>query len=397
MLSRRDFLSRSTLLALAPTVPGFLARTARAVQPQRDGRVLVVIQLDGGNDGINTVVPFADEGYAKYRKTLRLPKDRLIKVNDRVALHPAMSAAGKLLEGGQLAIVQGVGYPNPSRSHFRSMAVWHSASTDVEEHNGLGWLGRGLDTTAPKPGETSALFLGAGPVPPAIRGRRSVASAIERTEDFLLAPGADARRVLSKEEPADELTAFVRRSMLDAYTTADRLAASARSGGSSGRNFGSSLAGQLNMIVRLLKSGVAARVFYTLQGGYDTHAGQLPSHFRLLSDLSFSLQAFLGDLKAAGLAERVVVLCFSEFGRRVAENASGGTDHGTAGPVFLAGPSLRAGLIGQTPSLTDLADGDLKMGIDFRRVYATVLEDWLGLPAKQALGAAFERLPLFRS
>jgi uncharacterized protein (DUF1501 family) len=125
-------------------VPGFLARTARAVQPQRDGRVLVVIQLDGGNDGINTVVPFTDEGYAKYRRALRLPKDRLIKINDRVGLHPAMSAAGKLLEGGKLAIVQGVGYPNPNRSHFQSMAIWHSASTDPEERNSLGWLGRGL-------------------------------------------------------------------------------------------------------------------------------------------------------------------------------------------------------------------------------------------------------------
>jgi uncharacterized protein (DUF1501 family) len=396
MLSRRDFLGRSALIALAPTVPGFLARTARAARAERDGRVLVVIQLDGGNDGINTVVPFADEGYAKYRRTLRLLKDRLVKVNDRVGLHPAMSAAGKLLESGQLAIVQGVGYPNPSRSHFRSMAIWHSASTDPEEQNSLGWLGRGLDTTAPKPGEASALFLGTGPVPLAVRGRRSVASAIDRAEDFLLAPGADARRVLSREEPPDELRAFVRRSMLDAYTTADRLAEPARSGGGSG-GFGSSLAGQLHLIVRLLKSGAGARVFYTLQGSYDTHAGQLPNHFRLLSDLSFSLQSFLGELKAAGLAERVVVLCFSEFGRRVEENASGGTDHGTAGPVFLAGPAVRAGLIGRTPSLTDLADGDLKMGVDFRRVYATVLEDWLGLSAEQTLGAAFERLPLFRS
>src|SRR6516225_6720103 len=179
MITRRTLLRSSALLALAPAVPGFLARTARAAQPRRDGRVLVVLQLDGGNDGINTVVPFADEGYAKYRKTLRLPKDRLIKINDRVGLHPAMSAAGKLLEGGQLAIVQGVGYPNPSRSHFRSMAIWHSASTDPEDHNGLGWLGRGLDTTAPKPDETSALFLGAGPVPLAVRGRRAVASAID--------------------------------------------------------------------------------------------------------------------------------------------------------------------------------------------------------------------------
>src|SRR6516225_328731 len=221
MLSRRDFLKSSTLLALAPTVPGFLARTARAVEAKRDGRVLVVIQLDGGNDGINTVVPFADEGYAKYRKTLRIPKDRLVKVNDRVGLHFALQDLGKLLEGGKLAIAQGVGYPNPSRSHFRSMAIWHAARLDPEEHNKLGWLGRGLDSAGKG---ASSLLVGAGPPPVAIRGRRSVASAIERLEDFKLAAGADPRKALGKEEPADDLAAFVQRSMLDAYASADRLA-----------------------------------------------------------------------------------------------------------------------------------------------------------------------------
>src|SRR5262249_31696160 len=145
MLSRRDFLTSSTLLALAPTVPAFLARTARAARPEPDARVLVVIQLDGGNDGINTVVPFADEGYAKYRKALRLPRDRLVKVNDRVGLHPSLGGFGKLLEAGRLAVVQGVGYPNPNRSHFQSMAIWHTARLDAEQQVGLGWLGRGLD------------------------------------------------------------------------------------------------------------------------------------------------------------------------------------------------------------------------------------------------------------
>src|SRR5579872_2352081 len=144
MFTRRDFLRTSSLLSLAPAVPGFLARTARAAKPERDGRVLVVIQLDGGNDGINTVVPFEDDGYAKHRKALRLPADRLLKVSAQVGLHPALGAFGKLLEAGQLAIVQGVGYPNPSRSHFRSMAVWHTARFDPEEHKGPGWLGLAL-------------------------------------------------------------------------------------------------------------------------------------------------------------------------------------------------------------------------------------------------------------
>src|SRR5690348_2594756 len=161
MHSRRDFLKGASLVALAPMVPAFLARTARAAVPDRDGRVLVVIQLDGGNDGINTVVPFADEGYAKCRRALRLPREQLIKVNDSVGLHPAMGDAGQLLESQRLTIVQAVGYPNPNRSHFESMAIWHTARFDAEERNGLGWIGRGLDDSrAPAGGVPGAVFVG---------------------------------------------------------------------------------------------------------------------------------------------------------------------------------------------------------------------------------------------
>src|SRR6516162_4150139 len=249
MLTRRDFLKTSTLLALAPTVPGFLAQTARASKADRDGRILVVVQLDGGNDGINTVVPLADEGYAKHRKTLRLDKARLVKVNDTVGLHSSMEGFGKLLEAGQLAIAQGVSYPNPNRSHFQSMAIWHTARLDAEEQAGLGWLGRGLDET---PG-ASSLLVGSGPPPVALRGRRAVASALERVEDFTLAAGADPRKALPRDEPADELAAFVRRSMLDAYATADRLKEVGREDGS--RFPQSGLAERLKLIARLLKIG----------------------------------------------------------------------------------------------------------------------------------------------
>src|SRR5689334_24028184 len=170
MFNRRGFLKRASLLALAPTVPGFLAQTARAAGIRRDGSVLVVIELNGGNDGINTVVPFADEGYAKHRKALRLATDRLVKVNGQVGLHPSLRGFGKLLEAGQLVIAQGVGYPNPSRSHFQSMATWHTAQLDPEEHKGPGWLGRGLDAAGKG---ASALLVGSGPPPVAVRGRRS--------------------------------------------------------------------------------------------------------------------------------------------------------------------------------------------------------------------------------
>ncbi len=392
MFTRRDFLKSSTLLALAPTVPGFLAQTARAARVERDSRILVVIQLDGGNDGINTVVPFADEGYAKYRKTLKLDKARLVKVNETVGLHPSMGDFGKLLEAGQLAIVQGVSYPNPNRSHFQSMAIWHTARLDAEQQGGMGWLGRGLDEAK----GASSLFVGGGPPPVALRGRRALASAIERLDDFTLSAGADPRKALTKNESADDLTAFVRRNMLDAYATADRLAATAKSSEGDARYPQNGLGQRLQLLARLIKVGVGARVYYTTQGGYDTHYSQLFTHSQLLFEFSSAVKAFLDDLAAAKLADRVTVLAFSEFGRRVQENGSAGTDHGTAGPVFLAGPGVKAGLVGTTPSLMDLQDGDLKVGLDFRRLYASVLEDWLGLPSETALSGKFERLPVFR-
>jgi uncharacterized protein (DUF1501 family) len=392
MLSRRDFLGRSALIALAPSVPLFLARSARAATPQRDGRVLVVIELNGGNDGLNTVVPFKDEGYLKNRKTLRLPEKQLRKIDDQFALHPALGDAMKLLESKRLTIVQGVGYPNPSRSHARSMAVWQTARSDPEEHKGYGWLGRALDAAA-----DSSLFAGTQALPIALRGRRSVASTLSRLEEFHLLGEAVATRTMASAAAGDDLSAFVHRSFLDAYTTSDQLTEAARvqDGGTSYPSSG--LANRLQLVARLLKSGFAARVYYTTQGSYDTHAAQLPTHANLLRELGGALRAFLDDLAAARLADRVAVLVFSEFGRQVRENASGGTDHGTAAPVFLAGPGVQSGLVGTAPNLLELTGNAPKMTMDFRRVYAAILEDWLGVPSKDALGGAFERLPLFRS
>src|SRR5262245_53396175 len=211
--SRRDFLKRASLLALAPTLPGFLAQTARAAKPDKDGRALVVVQLDGGNDGINTVVPYADEGYAKYRRTLRLAKERLHKIDDRVGLHPAMGDAAKLLETGRLAIVQGVGYPNPSRSHFKSMAIWQSADVnlprgdapDEETRAAHGWLGRAFDGAPPlASGSPASIFVGLQPPPLALRGRRSVASALASLEDFTLELGGRPAQTVADPGSADD-------------------------------------------------------------------------------------------------------------------------------------------------------------------------------------------------
>jgi uncharacterized protein (DUF1501 family) len=415
MFSRRDFLKASlqtsTLVALAPTVPGFLAETARAAKArfaiqERGGRVLVVIQLDGGNDGINTVVPFADEGYAKYRKVLRLSADRLLKIDKEVGLHPAMGDAAKLLESGRLAIVQGVGYPNPSRSHFKSMAIWHSANVNLPKEDVVvaeskavyGWIGQALDANVkPADGFPGATFIGTGAMPTALCSRRSVATALTRPEDSIL--HLKAKPAVELSDRGQDLASFVQRSTLDAYATSERMAEVLRAKDAGASYPTTGLAGRLRVISRLLKGGVATRIFYTSQpaNAYDTHYVQLPAQADLLNELSGALKAFLDDLAQAGLAERVAVLCFSEFGRRVQENGSQGTDHGTAGPVLVAGPCVKAGLVGDTPKLLDLQDGDLKMSIDFRRVYAAVLENWLELPSKTALGGAFVPLPLFRA
>jgi uncharacterized protein (DUF1501 family) len=384
-----------------------LDQTARAVEPRRDGRVLVVIQLDGGNDGINTIVPFKDEGYAKHRKILRFPTDRLLKIDKEVGLHPAMGNAAKLLETGRLAIVQGVGYPNPSRSHLASMAIWHSANADLpkadvvsaESKAAYGWIGQALDEgPGSADGSPGATFIGMGAMPAALRSRHSVATALTRPEDSLLR--RKTKPVVGSMPRGEDLAAFVGRSTLDAYATSERMVEVLRAKDKGASYPATGLAEQLRIVARLIKSGMGTRVFYTSQRGnaYDTHSNQLPFQADLLAELFGGLKAFLDDLAAAGLAERVAVLCFSEFGRRVAENDSHGTDHGTAGPVFLAGPCVRAGLVGEAPKLLDLdEEGDLKMTTDFRQVYATILEDWLALPSKSVLNGNFAKLPLIQS
>jgi uncharacterized protein (DUF1501 family) len=394
----RSTIHGSSLVALGTTVPGFLARTARAAIPERDRGILVVIQLDGGNDGINTVVPYTADGYARHRKALRLRPERLIKVADGIGLHPAMKDAAALIESGRLAIVQGVGYPNPSRSHFESMAIWHSGRTGERGRNGPGWLGQAFSSAGvAKRGVRSMLYVGAGAIPVALWGRASAAAALDRADDFDVTAEVRAGRGAIDMTPGDDLTAFVRRSMLDAYASADRITELTRQADRGERYPDTALAGRLRTIAGLLKAGFGARVYYTTQPGYDTHAVQEAPHAALLAELSSALRSFLDDLAAAGLAERVAVLAFSEFGRRVAENGSLGTDHGTAGPVLLAGPGVRPGLVGEMPSLTDLIDGDLQWTVDFRRIYASALEYWLGIRSEVALGGRFEPLELFRS
>ena len=384
MINRRRFLQQSTIVSLAPTMPAFLGHAAAAAQAgsAKQGRVLVVVQLNGGNDGINTVVPYKDEAYDQHRAKLRLPERDLIKLNDQIALHGRLRSVNSLLEDGRLAIVQGVGYPNPNRSHFESMAIWHAASDDPEEiKSDNGWLGRALSETSQV--GPNAMHVGIEDLPLALRGRRCHATTISSPDDLSLALETNIERNAPSSQQSNDLSAFVSRNVANAYATARDLQSTLKDSGGP-RYPGSQLAQRLKMVSRMIKSDGTARVYYTSQSGYDTHAVQLPVHAELLGELSSSLKAFLDDMRESQLEDRVVVMAFSEFGRRVEENGSLGTDHGTAGPVILAGKSVQAGLVGETPSLSDLEDGDLKHSIDFRCVYASILQDWLGIAAHQA-------------
>ncbi len=418
--TRREFfrmgLGSSALLACGSTVPMFLARSAASLAgdglPAAKGRILVVVQLDGGNDGLNTVIPYGDDEYHKQRPTLQVSSKEALKVDDHVGLHPALGDFAKLLEQQRLVIVQSVGYPNPNRSHFESMAIWNTGRPDADKAT-PGWLARVIDRRSGPfaQGDSPGLHIhDAFPLPRALEGGQQVIPSLARLEQF--------RRRLGVPEGADptaqaeaidrlgrpnhgepgSLLQFVERCSLITYASSARLERLQQDHASATPGYPDyyGLARRLQLISQLIKAGLTTSIYYTQLDGFDTHGGQLTRHQQLLHELGISLRAFLDDLEKAKEADRVLVLVFSEFGRRLAENASGGTDHGTAAPVFLLGRPVKAGLHGLYPDLNHLVDGDPKYTIDFRSLYATVLERWLDVPSRAVLGTAFETLPVLR-
>jgi uncharacterized protein (DUF1501 family) len=392
-------LERSLLMSLAPAVPSFLTRTAAAAEHEKDHRLLVVVQLDGGNDGLNTVIPYRNENYARLRPTLKIGADRQIKLNDELALHPSMKPAAELFEDGRLSIVQGVGYPNPNRSHFESMAIWHSARLEAREHWQYGWLGRALDTVATADNGPQSVYASAGPVPVALWGRRSANVVVTSKRELSLAsPVSLLQAATTTDAKSSELARYIAGTSRDAFATCERLSPILVDQRDEPTDRDANrLAANLSVISALIKAGVSSRVFYASHGGYDTHAGQDYTHARLLREFASAIKGFVDDMGASGLADRVLVLAFSEFGRRTAENASAGTDHGAAAPVFLAGSKLAAHTYGPVPNLSNLKDGDVETTIDFRQVYATVLRQWLGIDPLAVLAAPAVELPLFRA
>jgi len=417
--TRRMFLTQGvTLISAAATIPYFLQNSANAMmrplgsplssQPGvPEDRVLVVVQLGGGNDGLNTVVPYGNPVYYNARPNLAIPAPGqtrngapgAIPVDSDlgIGLHPAFSGFKDLLDDGAASIVQGVGYPNPNRSHFTSMDIWHTA--DPNGGQGLGWIGRYFDNQCNgTPIPQGAISIGRT-APLAMQGAVQKPVSFE-SPDLFRWLGEDLHDSLEKPyqkinrrgqigaDADDSQKAFLMRTALDAQVASDKIRAAVDVQPLVGYPQ-TSLGRQLQMVGAMIRAEMPTRVYYVSVGGFDTHAQQFNPHANLLRQVGQALNAFQRDLKAQSNSGRVLTMVFSEFGRRVSQNASGGTDHGTAAPIYLVGDMVKPGLLGQHPSLTDLDAGDLKYNVDFRSIYAAILEKWMGAPSEKILGGRF--------
>ncbi len=412
--NRRVFLQQlgtAGIVSLGISPPAFLSRAAWAADiAQNDkstgGRVLVLVQMAGGNDGLNTVIPHGDPEYYKARPGIGIAKTAVLKIDDALGLHPQMKGFKELYDEGRLAIVQGIGYPNPDRSHFRSMDIWHSARPDAD-YTQDGWLGRGLDQTLDgHAGELRALALGTNRLPLALLGSKVNVPSVSNLSGYHLelGNGPEANRKQQRRlmgEIADRTGAagsldaaaanldFLRKTSLSALSSADKLKEVTASYKPAVTYPANGLGEKLKIVAQIIGGDLGTRVVFVSLDGFDTHAQQANAHQGLLAELSSAIHAFFQDLKGHSLDDRVVLATFSEFGRRVKENGSLGTDHGAASQVFVAGPSVKGGLHGQHPSLTDLVEGDLKFHTDFRSIYATLLTKVLDWPADKVLGGSF--------
>lgn len=383
--SRRHFLKQTGLVGTAWLLPSFL----KAMAPVGGSvhRKLVVVQLSGGNDGLNTVVPWRNDGYHANRQRLALPKDRLLAITDEFAFNPGALGLKRLHDEGLLCVVQGVGYPEPDRSHFRSLDIWHSASASNEYWN-TGWLGRYLDQRGTAPHDVievgSTLSL-------AGRGERIKALTLTDAQRLYRSTREPYFAALAQGEGHEHATvSYLYRTMAETYQSAAYVKEQMKPAPTPGTFLKDDLGKQLRTVAHFINSGLDTTAYYVTTSGYDTHTNQLQRHERLLRSLGDNLHAFVEQLKAGGELENTLVMVFSEFGRRVKQNASNGTDHGTAGPVILIGGGLKKpGIFNPLPSLTDLdANGDMRFSVDFRSVYAAVIQEWLAADARTLVPGA---------
>ena len=406
-MNRRDFLKNASRGGAGFALGGFMTRAygrAEAVGPMaaaalsQTDRVLVIIRLNGGNDGLNTVINFENDAYYQARPGVHIKKEDALKLTDLQGLHPQLTGFKELYDEGQLMVVQGVGYPNPNRSHFRSTDIWMTAS-DADEFLTHGWLGRYLETqlSGPDTLPEHPLAVDIGPVLSLAllgkNGAMGIALRNPRQFVYLVERGNKIIEDNQIPTPAGYELDFVRRINFESLRYSAQVQDAASQSANRVAYPDNSLADKLSLVTRLIAGGLKAKVYLVSQGGYDTHANQINRHDVLMRDLDASVAAFVQDLREHQLQDRVLGMSISEFGRRVKENGSAGTDHGTSAPMFFFGPSINASVVGADPNFDRVDNrGDFFYDYDFRQVYASVLNQWFAV-SENVLSNIFSSSP----
>ncbi|MGE5335197.1 MAG: DUF1501 domain-containing protein [Nitrososphaerota archaeon] len=414
--SRRAMI-RDGLLAVSAgmVMPSIFSRAVRAAgnaaregahwAQAAQGRTLIVVQMAGGNDGLNTLVPYTDSAYYSARPTLAVAQTDVLHLNDRLGLHPALNALMPLWQRGHLAAIEGVGYPNPNLSHFAAMDIWQTL--DLNGQGGQGWLGKYVAGLVDQDGHPFQSLAVGTSLPVALNAISADVPVVASPASYKLQPDPEGSGAGTRAKPANARV----ETLLKLYNTYPRSApyaalldATAKAAVEGARTLDAAIvsytpkaqypntnfAKGLQVLAEVIVQGLGLRVGYVTLGGFDTHGGQKDTQARLLQTLAEGLAAFYADLQGHNAADTVVVMTWSEFGRRVEENASAGTDHGTAAPLFVLGNAVQGGIYGEPPDLTTLdANGNLAFTTDFRSVYATVLDRWLGAPAAAVLGGDY--------
>lgn len=403
LISRRDMIKRGGMIAVGLVAPRWLSTIAEAdmINLGKGGKlakdtVLVVCQLSGGNDGLNTFIPYANKLYYQMRPTVGITESQVLKINEQMGMNPALAPLAELYKKGQVAVIQNVGYPQANRSHFKSMDIWQSASPDGKMK--YGWIGRHMDSVA---AANPVYALGLSTEKPlALAGKTASVPCFASLADIQNMIGdPDTERMLREiqgmDAKAGSLEAVVQKANRTALDAMDVLA-SQLTKYTPKETYGNDPFGNgFKQISQLIATSPQTRIVYFSTGGFDTHARQAESHTRLLTNFSNAVSAFQKEMEACGKADKVMVLVFSEFGRRVAENGSQGTDHGSAGPMMLIGKKVKGGFHGSNPDLANLVQGDLKFETDFRSVYAATLDEWIGGDSGVVLGQKFQHAPVF--
>ncbi len=392
MTNRRDFIKQSSLAAGALWIPNFL-KPFEKFAPE-EYRNLVIIQLSGGNDGLNTLIPFDNDIYYNSRPGISITKDKILKLNSGLGFHPAMAGLQGLYNDGLMCIINNVGYPNPSRSHFRSMDIWQTAS-DADQYKSTGWLGRYLDSSCSECNNPYLALELDQTLSLALKGDSKKGIAVNNPQQLYNQTREPFFKELKDLESSHEHdnAAYLYKTVAETYASAEYIFETSKIYKNSFEYPKNNLAKQLKEIASFIGSGLKTRVYYASLGGFDTHAGQLNRQENLLKQFSESTTAFIQNLKSIDKLNDTLVMVFSEFGRRVSQNASGGTDHGTANNVFILGSKLKKqGMYNDMPDLKNLDEGDLKYQIDFRNIYASLLSKWLKADSSKILGADFEYL-----